>query len=198
VYNRTPAVIGFLQMIEQFKRIPVKKPNQFRYILIAVMIFSFAAVILRYMTGSSCLTGSCGIGAGSNHGVEIPAGPQTFNQNTRRAEYPDVVVYYFHGTSRDKTCRDMECDTAMTLSMLFSDMLTAGRIDWRVVNIDLPQNAHFAGDFGIDAAAVVAARFEGRRLIEFKRLDMVRDCLGDIEALKAYFSREVGPYLNHD
>ncbi|AQQ71325.1 redox-active disulfide protein 2 [Limihaloglobus sulfuriphilus] len=168
----------------------------FRYILIAVMIFSLAAVIFRYMSGSSCFSGSCGIGAGSNHGIGTDAAARTFNENPQRAENPDVIVYYFHSGNRDQTCRDIECDTAMILSLEFSDLLIAGIIDWRVINIDEPENVHFLNNFQVSAETVVLSRLDGGKEVEFKRLDSVKDHLGDIDALKQYITREVKAYLN--
>lgn len=72
-------------------------------------------------------------------------------------EAPTIVVYYFHSTARCVTCRTIEAYTAEAIQTGFPEALKAGRLQWRVVNVDEPGNEHFIQDFQLTTSSVVVA-----------------------------------------
>ncbi|MBT0653215.1 nitrophenyl compound nitroreductase subunit ArsF family protein [Geomobilimonas luticola] len=69
-----------------------------------------------------------------------------------------VVVYYFHGTLRCETCLLIETLAEGTLQADFPEELANGRLVWRPLSVDLPENAHFVKDFGLGANELVVIR----------------------------------------
>lgn len=66
-----------------------------------------------------------------------------------------VVVYYFHGTVRCETCLLIEAMAEGTLQADFPHELADGRLLWRPLSVDLPENVHFVKDFGLGANELV-------------------------------------------
>lgn len=72
-----------------------------------------------------------------------------------------VVVYYFHGTVRCETCLLIEAMAEGTLQTDFPDELTDGRLLWRPLSVDLPENAHFVTDFSLGTNELVVLSQRG-------------------------------------
>ena len=47
-----------------------------------------------------------------------------------------VIVYYFHGNVRCKTCRAIEAYTAEAIHEGFEEEIASGRLIWKPVNVD--------------------------------------------------------------
>ena len=62
-----------------------------------------------------------------------------------------VVAYYFHGNLRCRTCRTIEAYSEEAIRTEFADGLASGRLAWRVVNVEQPENEHFAKGFSMSA-----------------------------------------------
>lgn len=69
---------------------------------------------------------------------------------------PDaLIVYCFHGNQRDEKCKNIERYTHEVLEESLADALKEGRIVWRVVNYEKPENARFRKDFQISGSSIV-------------------------------------------
>ncbi len=106
-----------------------------------------------------------------------------------------VVAYYFHGTSRCRTCLAIEAGTRDALDAAFSRELAAGRLAWRPLNVEEPRNEHFVQDFDLAERTVVLVRMEGGKPVRWTRLDRVWDLVGDDQAFAAYVQEETRGYL---
>jgi len=74
-----------------------------------------------------------------------------------------VRVYYFHRTVRCDDCLLIEQLSAETLRKTFSQELTDGRLEWRPINLDSPENIHFVFDYDLNANELVVVRGEASR-----------------------------------
>ena len=96
---------------------------------------------------------------------------------------PDVdrklIVYYFHGTSRSTACKNVEALAHEAIQSGFAGQLQSGRVKWRVVDYDRPENRHFQIDYDLDAPALVMVRMRGDRQWGWDRLDEAKDLAGD-------------------
>ena len=106
-----------------------------------------------------------------------------------------VVVTYFHNTNRCPSCLRIEEFTAASMTESLGAEMAEGRVGWRVVNVDLPVNAHFVGDYGLYTKSVIVSDQRGGREIRWKNLDQVWHLLNDPAAFRAYVEREVRAYL---
>lgn len=106
-----------------------------------------------------------------------------------------LIVYYFHGTKRCNTCRTIEAYTEEAVRSGFPKQLESGRIEWRPVNVDEPENEHFVEDYGLTTRTVVLVDVEQGREEKWTKLERVWDLVGDKDAFVDYITKNTGEYL---
>lgn len=107
-----------------------------------------------------------------------------------------VVVYYFHGNMRCRTCRTIEAYTKEAIESGFADALKDGRMEWRVVNVEAPGNDHYVQDFQLSTRSVVLERLADGKNREWKNLQRVWELVrGDKEDFLKYIQDETRAYL---
>ncbi|MFN7021566.1 MAG: nitrophenyl compound nitroreductase subunit ArsF family protein [Phycisphaerales bacterium] len=90
--------------------------------------------------------------AGSVRPASAPADPAAPGD-------PSVTtVYYFHGDTRCDTCIAIETQASETVGSRFAQDIAAGRVQFRAVNLDTPENRHFRDDFDLSFGSVIVAR----------------------------------------
>ncbi len=140
--------------------------------------------------------------------ASVPARPQTNEQTTITEEEPQipgasekeatnrkVVAYYFHGNMRCATCRTIEAYTKEAIQAGFPKALKDGRLEFRVVNVDEPDNEHFVQDYQLVTRSVVIAEFEGSKQKQWKNLEQVWQLVSNEQAFVKYIQDETGSYL---
>ena len=115
--------------------------------------------------------------------AEAPSGPTT------------VIAYYFHGNVRCVTCRTIEKYTHEALTSAFPDKLAASQLEWRIVNIDLPENEHFTEDYQLASSSVVLVSQKGGQQVTWTTLDRVWELVDDEVAFKKYVEEGAKAYL---
>lgn len=106
-----------------------------------------------------------------------------------------VVAYYFHGNYRCRTCSAMQEYAREALQQAYADALAEGRLEWRPVNTDEPENAHFIQDYQLATRSLVIAQFEGDDQVAYKNLERIWELVSDKEAFLKYVIEETGQYL---
>ncbi len=101
------------------------------------------------------------------HGAPPPASSENTTAVAR------VVAYYFHGNVRCTTCRTIESYAKEAIHTGFADALKDGRLEWRVVNVEDPDNDHFVQDFQLSTRSVVLERIADGKPQEWKNLPRV-------------------------
>jgi len=84
---------------------------------------------------------------------------------------PKLVAFYFHTSQRCVTCVAIENYTKEALNSKFGDALRKGIVEWRVVNVEQPQNRHFIRDFRLVSPSVVVVRLENGKSVKWQTLD---------------------------
>ena len=97
-----------------------------------------------------------------------------------------VVAYYFHGNVRCASCRKLEAYAEEAIVQGFADDLATGRLEWRAVNTDQPENAHFVKDFELTAKSVVLVSYRAGEVVQFENLTRVWQLLRDKDAFLGY------------
>jgi len=108
------------------------------------------------------------------------------------------VVYYFHGTARCPTCRKFESFSSEALREAFAEALKDGRLEWRVVNIEEPDNEHFVSDYQLYSKSIVIVKIQDGKQIAWKNLKRIWELVRDKEAFMQYVKDEVSSYLGAD
>ena len=117
------------------------------------------------------------------------------NRTIGSADRTKVTVYYFHNTVRCPTCMRMEEYSAFALQAGFPHELKSGKIEWRSINMQTPENRHFAEEFRLHMSSLVIVRFKDGKQVEWRNLEKIWDHVGDIEDFVKYVQNNVKALL---
>lgn len=106
-----------------------------------------------------------------------------------------VVAYYFYGNVRCATCRRFETWTAEALKRDFAAEMSSGALDWRLINVDSPGNAHFMKDYRLYTKSVVVAEFIDGRQGRWRNLEKIWQLARNELDFKRYVHDEVAAFL---
>jgi hypothetical protein len=106
-----------------------------------------------------------------------------------------VIVYYFHGDKRCRTCLSIEAYTKESIESSFPEQLESGELELRIVNVDEPENEHFIHDYGLTTKSVILADYRGGAQERWKNLGMIWEYVRDKETFIGYVRRETEEFL---
>jgi hypothetical protein len=109
-----------------------------------------------------------------------------------------IVVYYFHGNARCKTCLTIEMYALEAIETGFPEELKAGSIDFLPVNLELAENEHFIDDFKLAARTVVLERVVDGKREDYLNLHRVWELVRDKEAYIEYFQDEMSRFISRE
>lgn len=110
-------------------------------------------------------------------------------------EARQLVVYYFMTSYRCRSCLFIENTTRKALDEQFASDQKSGRIVFKMVNIEEPQNKHFVDEYGIFTKSVVLSDLKNGKQEKWKNLDQVWNMIGQDVEFKAYIVKEVKTFL---
>lgn len=106
-----------------------------------------------------------------------------------------IVVYYFHGTHRCSTCLRMEEYSREAIGIYFSEELKEGKLEFKLVNIDEPENRHFIKDFQLYTRSLVLALYNGNALQKYKNLSDIWSYSNERLKFYLYVKNETEQFL---
>ncbi len=106
-----------------------------------------------------------------------------------------VIAYYFHTTIRCASCRAIEAYSKEAIDSAFAGEVRDGRLVWKVVNIEVKGNEHFAKDYALYTKSVVLVNEVGGKPAEWKNLDKVWQLLQDKPKFLRYVQTETRGFL---
>ncbi len=109
---------------------------------------------------------------------------------------PDsVVVYYFHGNRRCRTCVGIQRAIQTTVAERFASETASGVLVLREVNIDEPDNAHFIKEFQLSSSSMVVVARRGEATVKWENCGEVWPLAHEEAALAAYAEKQIRNYL---
>lgn len=102
-----------------------------------------------------------------------------------------LFVYFFHGRARCASCKIIEAFGKKALDSGFSEEIKSGRIVWRDIDLDEPENRHFIEDYKILSISLVLSDTRDGRQTQWKNLDRVWDLLNDESGFVEYVQKEI-------
>ena len=105
------------------------------------------------------------------------------------------IVYYFMTSARCPSCRKIEEYTKEAVQNNFTDEIKKNRMQWRMVQVDKPDNRHFIDEYRLYTKSVVLVKIRNGNRTSWKNLDKVWELLGDKSAFIAYVIQEVNLFL---
>ena len=128
------------------------------------------------------------------HGV-CPAAAKEAPADSQSKDGGTVIAYYFHGDYRCYNCMTIEQYSKEAIEKYFPEQLKSGKLTFSVLNIDLPENAHFIKDYQLYTKSLIVAEFKDGKQVKWTNLTKVWDYIKDRDAFYTYVKAEVQKYL---
>lgn len=157
-------------------------------LLIGFVLLSFALVAFRSLQAARNWRTSSSVQA-AKPGPAAQAPARNSEQGSK------VIAYYFHVTVRCTTCRAIESYSKEAIHSRFAEELAAGQLEWRLVNVQLPENRHFIQDYQLFTKSLVLVRTQDGQQKEYKVLNQTWELVGDKSAMQGYVEKEVRGFL---
>jgi len=110
-------------------------------------------------------------------------------------EKTKIVVSYFYTTYRCPSCETIEKWSHEAIKDSFSEALKDGRLIWRAVNVDKPENKHFIKDYNLFTKSLIISEIKGKNEMKWKNMDKVWQLLRDQQKFFSYVTLGVKQYL---
>jgi hypothetical protein len=89
----------------------------------------------------------------------------------------------------------MEKYTNEAVMAYFSNELKSGKIEFKVVNVDMPENEHFMKDYGLYTKSVVISEIKSGKEIRWKNLDKIWTKVRDKNEFMNYIKQETLDFM---
>ncbi len=109
---------------------------------------------------------------------------------------PVVIAYYFHGRFRCASCVKIERLSRKAVEEGFPEEMRSGRLAFREVNVDEPQNRHFIEEFRLSSQSLVLVRMRDGRRERWQNLEKVWTLLDSEAEFLPYVRNGVSGFLN--
>lgn len=106
-----------------------------------------------------------------------------------------LAVYYFHTTNRCYSCNMIEKLTREAIESGFKDQLDNKLLQFKSINIDLPENKHFVDDYKLYTKSVIVSTQVDGKEKNWKNLDKVWTLLRDQDKFADYIQTEIKTQL---
>ncbi|MBD3297802.1 MAG: hypothetical protein GF341_04035 [candidate division Zixibacteria bacterium] len=102
-----------------------------------------------------------------------------------------TIVYYFHGNKRCMTCRKIEALAEKAVLSGFDEELADSTLQWRVLNFQDDENAHFAKSYKLFSQTLIVSRHVDGEEVAWRNLDQIWTLVHDEDAFISYVQDEV-------
>ncbi len=113
----------------------------------------------------------------------------------RVAETDRVIAYYFHRTIRCETCLRIEKQAAEVVSNRFGAETALGRLSFKALNYDQPENAHYLKDYKLPCPSLVLVRQKDGKDQYWKLLGQTWEMVQIPPKLDLYVEEELCKFL---
>lgn len=108
-----------------------------------------------------------------------------------------VVAYYFHGNFRCVSCVKIETLSRKAVTEGFPEEIRSGRLEFREVNVDEPQNRHFTEDYQLSSQSLVIVDIRAGRQARWQNLEKVWTLLDSEREFISYVRDGVSGFLRN-
>ena len=126
-------------------------------------------------------------------GTEGGAGSASAGQALARGH--KVIAYYFHGNFRCVSCVKIETLSRKVVTEGFPEEIETGRLEFRKVNVDEPQNRHFVEEYQLSGKSLVIVELRDGRRIRWRNMQDVWTLLDSEPEFISYVRDGVSAFL---
>jgi hypothetical protein len=162
------------------------------------MMKASTITILVLLAATSALAG-CNRGSARTHEVTAKAASaSSVAATTAQAGTATdrVVVYYFHGNHRCRTCLGIQASIEKTIAERFGAETASAALSFQEVNIDAPENKHFIQEFNLSSSSMVLTANKGKAMLKWENCEKVWEHAHDQTALAEYTEKQIRAYLD--
>jgi len=106
-----------------------------------------------------------------------------------------IDATYFYTTQRCYTCKRMEKFIRESLDEGFGEKIRQGKINFQIINVDLPENKHYVQDYKLYTKSFVLSLKKSGKEEKWLNCDKIWKLAGDEQGFKKYIKSEVQKYL---
>ncbi len=106
-----------------------------------------------------------------------------------------LVVTYFHTTFRCPTCHNIENYSAAAVHSNFEDERQSGKLVWRVINVEEPENKHFIKDYQLYSKHLIVSEVKDSKEVRWKDLKDVWTLVRNEKKFEDYVKTEISDWL---
>jgi len=118
--------------------------------------------------------------------------PVHARENPKNAQ---VVAYYFHGTFRCATCRNLERYSKEAIETNFKNALAAGKLTFKAVNVEDKGNEHYSNDYQLYTKSLILSLVKEGKQVRWKNLDKIWEYVGNKKRYTEYVKTNVEELL---
>ena len=108
-----------------------------------------------------------------------------------------VVAYYFHGNVRCVSCVRIETLSRKAVTEGFPEDIKSGRLEFREVNVDDPQNRHFIEKYQLSSQSLVIVEIRDGRQVRWQNMEKVWTLLNSEREFIPYVRDGVSGFLKN-
>ena len=106
-----------------------------------------------------------------------------------------LVVTYFHTTARCPTCHKIEELSDDAMKSNFGDALKSGKLVWRIINVDEPENKHFIQYYQLYSKHLIVSEMKDGKEARWKDLKDIWTLVRNDEKFENYVKTEINDWL---
>ncbi|MDD5561653.1 MAG: nitrophenyl compound nitroreductase subunit ArsF family protein [Candidatus Omnitrophica bacterium] len=106
-----------------------------------------------------------------------------------------VIVYYFRGTSRSPSCRDLERNCKEAIETEFKGALASGKLEFQVVILGNNGEGYYAGYYKVCAKTLILSLVKSGKEVKWKDLDKIIEYAENKAELSDYIQSEISGLL---
>ena len=106
-----------------------------------------------------------------------------------------VIAYYFHGNFRCVSCVKIETLSRRAVTEGFPGEIKSGRVEFRELNVDEPQNRHFVEEYQVSSQSLVIVDIRDGRQARWQNLEKVWTLLDSEREFVSYVQNGVSAFL---
>jgi hypothetical protein len=157
---------------------------QFKYLLFAFIAVVFVLVGTSFIFPDSYAKAETGAASEQFRKVDSYK-KASISENTK------IIVYYFHGNMRCRSCKTIEKYTKEAVETKYKDQIKKGLVEIRTVNVEKGNNSHFIKDYQLVSRSVVVSKVKNGEEKEWKRLDKVWSLLNNESKFFEYIQENI-------
>lgn len=146
---------------------------------------AFRAVLLLFIFGSLAYM------AVNNSGEGTAPASQTYDTGVE----PDLIVYFFFNDIRCASCLRLEAFAVEALETYFANEQTSGRLQWRPLSMDAPENEHYLIEYGLYSKSIVLVKMKDGAQVRWKNLERIWDLVYDKPKYFEYIRSSIVEFL---